>query len=182
MKAGSVTFIALGDDSPNELIGKVRIKFIPYQADLWTVAGYYQAADVYIHAARADTFPNTILESLACGTPVVATAVGGIPEQVKGFNGTGFETSGLNGYSLNEATGILTLQGDAEAMAAGILKILTDDALHRQLSRNAAIDARDRFDLQRQVNDYLEWYDEILNESECKRTVQGELIGAGVSK
>jgi len=41
------------------------------------VAIYYHAADIYIHATHIDTFPTTILESLACGKPVVATAVGG---------------------------------------------------------------------------------------------------------
>ena len=50
-----------------------------------TVAPYYQAADVYLHAAKADNFPRAVLEALCCGTPVVATAVGGIPEQVKGL-------------------------------------------------------------------------------------------------
>ena len=34
---------------------------------------------------RADNFPRAVLEALCCGTPVVATAVGGIPEQVKGL-------------------------------------------------------------------------------------------------
>jgi glycosyltransferase involved in cell wall biosynthesis len=45
------------------------------------VAKYYQAADLYVHAAVADTFLAS-LEALACGTPVVATGVGGIPEQI----------------------------------------------------------------------------------------------------
>jgi len=68
-----------------ERIGQAEVKFVPYQSSPEDVAKYYQIADVYVHAARADTFPNTVLEALACGAPVVATAVGGIPEQIKGL-------------------------------------------------------------------------------------------------
>ena len=46
------------------------------------MADYYRAAEVYLHAAKVDTFPTAVLESLACGTPVVATRVGGPPEFV----------------------------------------------------------------------------------------------------
>jgi glycosyltransferase involved in cell wall biosynthesis len=46
------------------------------------------AADVYVLPTLADNFPYTILEAMACGTPVIATNVGGIPEQiVDGHNG-----------------------------------------------------------------------------------------------
>jgi glycosyltransferase involved in cell wall biosynthesis len=81
----NLLFIALGEDAPAERIGQLEVRFVPYQQDTEIVARYYQAGDIYLHAARADTFPNTVLEALACGTPVVATAVGGIPEQVKGL-------------------------------------------------------------------------------------------------
>src|SRR5262245_11563282 len=82
---GQIVLFALGEDAPPERLGHASIRFVPYQRDPRSVAQYYQAADLYVHAARADTFPTTVLEALACGTPVVATAVGGIPEQVKGL-------------------------------------------------------------------------------------------------
>ncbi len=48
----------------------------------------YSAADVFVIPSLEDNLPNTVLESLACGTPVVGFNVGGIPDMVKsGFNG-----------------------------------------------------------------------------------------------
>lgn len=44
-----------------------------------------------------------------------------------------------------------------------IVALFTDTALRRQLSKNAAKDARDNFDLNHQVEEYLGWYHEILD-------------------
>lgn len=157
-------FIALGEDAPAERIGAAEIRFVPYQKDPAVVARYYQASDIYIHSARADTFPNTVLEALACGTPVVATAVGGIPEQVKSLRllDGGSNAAQPVGYELHEATGLLVAPGDPRMMALSIERILDNDAIRRRLGENAANDASTRFDLQREVNDYLAWYEELL--------------------
>lgn len=167
-KEGPVLFIALGDQAPEERLGEAVIRFIPFTHDAATVARYYQAADLYIHAARADTFPNTVLEALACGTPVVATAVGGIPDQVKGLRltpDTGKPIAPeLNVYTREEATGILVRHGDAIAMAEAIGALLTDEELRQKISENAARNARKRFDLNRQVEAYLNWYAELTRE------------------
>lgn len=163
LKDGKVLFIALGENAPPERIGRAVIRFIPYQRDPEVVAAYYQAADVYVHAARADTFPNTVLESLACGTPVVATAVGGIPEQVKSLK-HGAQSLGHPTYGPEEATGVLVSPGDAEAIAEAVVTLLTNETLHKRLAENAAQDAQERFDLPRQVDDYLNWYAEILRQ------------------
>ena len=73
---GRVLFVGLGDtQEPTKVGPNCEAVFVPYQTDSALVAAYYQAADVYLHASRADTFPNVVLEALACGTPVVATAV-----------------------------------------------------------------------------------------------------------
>jgi glycosyltransferase involved in cell wall biosynthesis len=151
-------FIGLGGNGPVEHLGEAEICFVPYLSDPKIVARYFQAADLYLHASKADTFPNTILEALACGTPVIATAVGGIPEQVKGLK---VENTSMNKYGRDEATGVLTSPQNPTELARRIEQLLTDESLCDQLSRNAANDARKRFDLERQVDSYLNWYEEI---------------------
>lgn len=138
-------FIGLGDSGPAEQIEKTSIRFVPYQHDASRVANYYQAADVYLHASRADTFPSTVLEAMACGTPVVATAVGGIPEQIE-----------------HGETGFLVAAGDSEDMARRARQVLEDGVLSMKLGTQAAESARLRFDLRRGADAYLEWFGEIV--------------------
>lgn len=142
-----ILFLAMGERSHDEMIGSARIRFIPYTRDARIVARYYCAADIYIHAARQDTFPNTILESLACGTPVVATAVGGIPEQIH-----------------DGETGYLTPEGDAEALATATVRLIIDPELRRMMSYKAAQFAQTHFDLEHLADEYLSWYQETLND------------------
>jgi glycosyltransferase involved in cell wall biosynthesis len=152
MRGKPLIFLALGEDGPPEQVDGATITFVPYRKDPQDVAMYYQAADLYLHPARADTFPNTVLEALACGTPVIATAVGGIPEQVKTLGNAA------------APTGVLVPPGDAEAMAAAIVRLLSAPSLLCELSRNAAADARERFDLNLQVDRYVQWYEQILQQ------------------
>lgn len=150
--------IALGETGVAEAVGQAEMRFVPYQDAPEHVARYYQAADLYVHAAKVDTFPNTILEALASGTPVVATAVGGIPEQVKGLK---IENDPTNRYDLNEATGFLVPPNNPAAFAHCVERLLEDETLRNHLGLNAADDARQRFDLNKQVEEYLQWYGEI---------------------
>jgi glycosyltransferase involved in cell wall biosynthesis len=145
MNGRRLLFVALGEDSPTEEVGGAELRFVPFETDPTVAAQYFQAADVYVHAARADTFPNTVVEALACGTPVVATAVGGIPEQVK-----------------HATTGFLIPPASVAKMTDAVVTLLDDERLRRFMAANAAEDARQRFDLERQVDDYIDWYGEIL--------------------
>lgn len=145
-----VIFLCLGQENAERKIGPATFRYIGYQADPAKVAQFYQASDVYLHAAKAENFGLVLLESLACGVPVVATAVGGIPEVVE-----------------DERTGFLVPPGASEAMAVHTLRLLEDEPMRRKMSDWAAESARRRFDLERLVDDYLEWYREaaILNET-----------------
>jgi glycosyltransferase involved in cell wall biosynthesis len=117
-----------------------------YLQDERQIAQVYQAADVLLYASRADTFPTVILESLACGTPVIATSVGGIPEQIN-----------------HGSTGFLVPKGDYADMANRALQVLLDDQLRGQLSENAVRDVGMRFNLHHQARKYLDLYAEILS-------------------
>lgn len=153
-----VVFVGLGEGAEREVRGNLEKQFIPYQRDIRKVARYYQAADVSVHAARADTFPNVILEALSCGTPVVATAVGGIPEQI-----------------IEGKTGCLVPPGDCELMAQRIRELMEGPLMVGAMSTAAAEDARARFSLERMVDDYLDFYATVL--AEGRRTAQGAAMG-----
>lgn len=140
----SVVLLAMGEAAPHERLGSVELRFLPQQADLESVARCFQAADVYAHAARADTFPNTVLEALACGTPVVATAVGGIPEQIE-----------------DGRTGFLVPAGSADALSQRLTQLLTDRNLRERIAASSVEAAQRRFDLRGQVDAYLDWYSEL---------------------
>jgi len=155
MHGQSLVFLALGEDAPTEQIGQAEIHFIPYQKDQSAVARYHQATDIYLHAARAEAWGLTVTEALACGTPVVATAVGGITEQVE-----------------DGVTGFLTPPADPEAMATRIQQLLADAELRRTMGSKATESASKRFTLDRQADAYLEWFQEIISKWQPVR--QGE--------
>lgn len=121
----------------------------------------YQAADVYVHAARVDTFPTTVLEALACGLPVIATRVGGIPEQISAVPLAA--VAGPRQPGRIDGTGVLIDAGDAAGMAEAIRGLLASASLRTDMGARAAADARARFSLDAQVRAYEDWYCAILS-------------------
>lgn len=136
--------MVLGEEAQPERYENIELRFVPFHPDSREVACYYQASDIYLHTARVDTFPSSVLEALACGTPVIATSVGGIPEQVE------------EGH-----TGYLVPVGNAEQMATKIVELLENHDLRMIMQKKAAAHAQGQFGLERQVNSYLDWYHEM---------------------
>jgi glycosyltransferase involved in cell wall biosynthesis len=140
-----VLFLAVGDSAPAERFGRAELRFVPFVQDD-KLADYYRAATAYVHAARADTFPNTVIEALACGTPVVATAVGGISEQVE-----------------DDVTGFLVPPSDAFGLAQRMMQIAEDSSLLSRMSAAAAAAAAARYDSERMIGDYLQIYERCIH-------------------
>jgi glycosyltransferase involved in cell wall biosynthesis len=105
----------------------------------------YSAADVFVLPSLADNLPNTMLESLACGTPVVAFAAGGIPEGVR---------PGI--------TGLLARAGDPAELRSAILKLLGDDSKRGEMSANCRRIALDEYETSIETKRYVELYEEML--------------------
>ena len=156
-----VVAVALGDPTADEeRVGQARLRAVgsvPPEA----VARWLQAADLYVHPSRADTFPNGVLEALACGTPIVASRVGGIPEQVR-----------------NE-TGILVEPGDPAALAAAIESLLADPSRRERMSAAAAEDARARFSVDRQIDAYLALHVELAGTGTGAEPRSSPRVGGG---
>ena len=150
--------VVLGETKHTGSSEDPEIRFVPFESDQQRVACWYSAADLYVHAARADTFPNSILEAMACGTPAVATAVGGIPEQIQST-----DWFGLGRGDQSKATGVLTPSGDSTAMAIAIERLLTDQTVRHQMTENSVRDVESRFTLKRQADEYLDWYRELID-------------------
>jgi glycosyltransferase involved in cell wall biosynthesis len=161
-KSDKIIFVGLGDDSPAEKVGDAVVQFVPFRENPADVANYYRAADVYVHAARAEAenFPNTVLEALACGIPVVATTVGGIPEQVRDL---GMTQSNAEAANSGSATGLLVEPADPEALAAAIEFLMRNPALRQSMGENAATDVMKRFTLKQQGDAYLDLYRRMLS-------------------
>jgi glycosyltransferase involved in cell wall biosynthesis len=69
------------------IIDGIRVVELGFVTDKAVLRNAFLAADVFLIPSIAENFPNTIVESLLMGTPVIASCVGGIPEQINESNG-----------------------------------------------------------------------------------------------
>jgi len=144
-----IIFLSLGAEKEKiSRLDNCQVRYYTFRDSQAEVAQFYQVADLFLHAANADNFPTTVLESLACGTPVIATAVGGIPEQVE---------DGRNGF--------LVPRGNASAMADRALQLMNNGNLLQVQSQNALAAARKKYDIKQQAAEYLLRYKDLLNQA-----------------
>jgi len=126
----------------------VEVRQLRYVKEAGAMAKVYSTADLYCITSLADTFPTTVLESMACGTPVVGFAVGGIPEQV------------------TEGCGKLVAPGDAKALGQAITNLLNDDNRRKKMGELCRKRAEREYNLQLFIERHLALYRQLVGGTE----------------
>jgi len=113
------------------LLGVERALRFPGWVDGNAKGALLGETDLFVLPSYIEALPVGLLEAMACGVPVLATRVGGIPDVI---------THGVNG--------LLVEPGEPEALARAMVALLTDDALRARLRQTAYRDVRRRYSTQ----------------------------------
>ncbi len=105
----NLILLGIGDKADVPVDAPFRVIQLKYISGDQQVALIYNAADVTAVPSQQDNLPNTMVESLSCGTPVVGFNVGGIPDLVK-----------------NGETGFLATKGNIGALSAAFVEAFAD--------------------------------------------------------
>jgi len=130
-------FLIAGDGPPGETkrlralgaelgLDDGTVRWLGFRDD---VPSLLAASDIVVLPSREEGFPNTLLEAMALGVPVIGTPVDGIPELV-----------------VDNVSGLLVPVGDEAALAGALARLLDDAELRRTMGAAAANRVRSSFD------------------------------------
>ena len=118
----------------------------------------YSAADIFLLPSLEDNLPNTILESMSCGTPVVAFDVGGLPDMV-----------------INGVTGQLVTLSDTRKMGETIIDLIQKPDLRKSMGKAGRKRAEQEYPLSVQAGRYSDLYKELhIDNKSTAQTVSAE--------
>ena len=143
--------IALGDCSLQHCDIPPNVKLIApgYFQNQSALAEAYCAADLFVIPSRQDNLPNTVLESLACGTPVVGFNVGGIPDMVR-----------------QGETGFLAQPNDPADLAKAIKRFFSlTDAQNQKIRAKCREVALEEYSLLAQARAYKTLFEQLVGDS-----------------
>jgi L-malate glycosyltransferase len=148
-RAMPATLIMIGDgpervDAESEARELAVAEHVRFLGRIDSVASLLQGSDLFILPSQTESFGLAALEAMACGSPVVASRAGGLPEVID---------DGVNG--------ILEPVGSVEAMGRRAIELLRDPERHGAM-RAAAIAKAEQFSSERIVPMYEAIYQEVL--------------------
>lgn len=109
------------------------------------VADWMRQIDIFVLSSESESFPNALLEAMACGCCPIASSVGGVPELI---------TDGQNG--------LLCTPNDVDQFSAALRRVVADAPLRDRLRLAAARAARDEFSAERYVDCTTALYSRLL--------------------
>jgi len=145
-RGDEVELILFGADAPpSPLSITSRMRFMGVVDEEPSMVSLYSAADVVVVPSLQENLPNTVMEAMACGTPVVAFRAGGIPDMIDHMK---------NGYLADPAS--------PEGLAEGLEYVLSDETRRDSLSRAARERICSRFDVSSTSALYEDLYGDLL--------------------
>jgi glycosyltransferase involved in cell wall biosynthesis len=145
IKAGRICFFYFGHPSPELSDAPVPVQSLGHIGSEAEIARVYAAADLFLLPSLEDNLPNTILESMSCGTPVAAFRTGGVPDLV-----------------IEGSTGRLAPTGDVREFSRIILSLASDPNQLQALGRSCRRYAEANFTPSRQAQKCRELYRDLL--------------------
>lgn len=145
----NVFFLNVGSSENLKTKVKKSIEWvsIPHVNSETTMAEYYAASDLFLYPSLADNCPLVVLESMACGTPIIAFETGGIPELMT-----------------NMRSGYIAQYKDVGDFVKGINLFLNDVDLRVKAGISARKDVEKHFTLDKMVTLYDELYHTLVPE------------------
>lgn len=138
---------------PQELEKRgVGVENVGFVKDEKKLSEIYSAADLFILPSLEDNLPNTMLESMSSGTPVLTFKIGGMPDVIK-----------------HNVNGLLVRPFDTQAMAVEFKRYYQNNTLRGKLSKNARQTIINNFTLKHQADRYQKLFTELLEKYSQKK-------------
>jgi glycosyltransferase involved in cell wall biosynthesis len=148
MSLEGTTLVSIGKHDP-ELPDSVSHVHLGTLDSNLLLSVFYSLADVFVIPSRQDNLPNTVLESMACGTPVVGFDTGGIPDMVH-----------------SGETGWMAEVGNVRELREAIERALSEDTERRRFGARCRAVVEEEYTLERQARRYRDLYEEILRDTD----------------
>lgn len=118
---------------------------VDFRGHVHNIADFLQATDIFVLPSLQEGMPNSLLEAMACGLPVVATRIGGVVDIVK-----------------DGGNGILIEPADTQGLADRIVRLLNDSEFARKIACNAFQTIKNSYSIDSIARRYIELYKQLL--------------------
>jgi len=146
LKNDDIELVVFGEKSKGEtFVNGFKITSIGYLNDEQSLAFLYSAADLVVVPSRQESFSQVCLESISCGTPVVA-----------------FDYSGPRDIIIHKENGYLAKPYDSNDLANGINWVLNELTISNKLSKRGREIAVQKFDIKKIAQAHIALYNKIL--------------------
>lgn len=146
-RGGGTELVVIGATTPaNPPDLGMKVHYMGQLHDEISQVLLYSAADVTVTPSTQENLSNTVMESLSCGTPVVAFNIGGMPDMIN-----------------HQSSGYLARAFEPDDLATGIVWVLEDKVRHAVISRQARKTVEERYAMKTVAHRYLALYQDVLN-------------------